>query len=145
MAEAETKAEINANRLSNNLGNQEPLRKANTGLWKFPKTKKYDKDGYWQQEYEESIKRIGRAPYGVYKLRCQHCGEIFYTASYSRTYYCSYRCRNDVAIQNRKRKREILRLVTCGYCKKQFRAKRKDAKFCCNSHRVLAFQHKKES
>lgn len=135
---------INDNGLAKKLDNQEPLRKANTGLWKFPKRKEYDKDGYWQNECEEAISKVGHTPYGVFKLRCQHCGDIFYTATYSRVKYCSYRCRNDAWIQRRKRYREIARIRTCQYCKKQFKARRKDAKFCCASHRVLAFNKKAE-
>ena len=145
--ETNPQALVNDNGLSEKLGNREALNKLNpkssfnNGKWKFPKHpfNKYSEE--YRQEYEKLTQK-GITPTFVKKHCCQNCGDIFYT-SHSRGSYCSYRCRNDAAIRWRKKRRMILRLNYCKYCKKQFQAMRKDAKFCCDSHRVLAFQKRR--
>ncbi len=99
----------------------------------------------YERKIDERIKEWGTIPYMDYyytyvkKLTCKHCGEVFYAHKY-RARYCSYRCANDAFIARRKMRREKAREKVCAYCKQPFKAKRKDAKYCCESHRVRACQ-----
>lgn len=80
---------------------------------------------------------------GNYVLECWNCGKLFHSYSQRRR-YCSYECKIQAWNERRKLFREVARVKTCEYCGKEFQAKRKDAKFCCDSHRVLAHLKKKK-
>ena len=80
---------------------------------------------------------------GNYVLTCWNCSKLFHSYSQRRR-YCSYKCQIEARNKRRKQVGEKARVKFCEYCGRQFQAKRKDAKFCSESHRVLAFLKKKK-
>jgi hypothetical protein len=102
-----------------------------------------------QTRLKESPKYYGHC--GIHELKCCYCGRVFY-AGYPYAKYCNYYCKMDVYIDRRRERKEReateRKAVTkynnysyslvCQYCQKNFLNKRYDAKYCSESHRVLA-------
>lgn len=93
-----------------------------------------------QKWLEEDYNKGGSSSY---KLTCQHCDYVFY-AKRPDAKWCSYRCRNDAYIIQRKERREQQRFKTCVVCKIEFKAKRKDAKYCSPACRQKEHRTKKQ-
>lgn len=74
--------------------------------------------------------------------RCIICSQEFQQfdppAFGNKQRYCSRKCKIINFIKIRKERNTSNLKKSCLYCNKQFEAKRKDAKYCCASHRVLA-------
>lgn len=75
-------------------------------------------------------------------LRCWHCSRVIFCMNISKR-YCSYVCSRDAYLARRRKRNEDARVKQCMYCKKVFKAKRRDARYCCESHRVLACIYRK--
>lgn len=83
---------------------------------------------------------------------CVICGREFRQwdppAFNNKQKYCSRKCKIANFIKTRKERNEANLKKLCSYCNKQFVAARKDAKYCCANHRVMACmkrEHEKNS
>lgn len=101
-----------------------------------------EKQDELRKEYDSDIKVFGDS-YGIYKHTCRFCERVFYSRS-NRARYCSSRCANDSYIKDRKHTLLSIRSNRiCLYCKVKFTSKRKDAKYCKPSHRVMDCRKRK--
>src|SRR5918996_2420007 len=75
---------------------------------------------------------------GIHELKCKVCDRVFYATS-PFAMYCNYWCKVDRYIERRRQLHGYKRWKgRCQYCNKEFVSSRVHAKYCCNSHRVLA-------
>jgi len=74
-------------------------------------------------------KMYNEDPQGIYKINCVVCNKEFYCKR-PEGKYCSYRCRNDAYIQNRRLRKQIEKQKSCVVCGVSFLAKRKDSLYC---------------
>jgi hypothetical protein len=111
-------------------------------LYKKVKDPTYEEEQANRKDWHD---KYGDDPGMYYKLKCWHCGRVFY-ATYPLARYCTYRCTNVAYSKRRKeRKQEIRSNRVCLFCGKTFKSTRTHTKYCCESHRVLAcLKRKKE-
>jgi hypothetical protein len=103
----------------------------------------------WEQRQAE-LKELYSKGYGynntdVYECKCRQCKCVFY-AQYPYAWYCTRRCTNDAYIEKRKKTYEYKGWIgVCEYCNKEYDTWRVDAKYCSDSHRVLACLKRKKN
>ena len=85
-------------------------------IWDYEEEQKFLKEQY--DEYMNN-----------YKKYCVICNKEFYCRR-PEGKYCSYRCRNDAYIQNRRLRKQIEKQRICVVCGVSFIAKRKDTLYC---------------
>ena len=76
------------------------------------------------------------------KKKCAFCGRE-YLAHYrgaKRRMYCSYRCRNDAYIEQRRIRGMKSREKVCQHCGADFKANRRDARYCSPRCRVATYR-----
>jgi len=110
-----------------------------SGAWRKP----FDEENDWKDLYYCNRCERHQHPMCCHFFSCRHCKKEFKSFSITRR-YCSYRCVNDAYIARRKVWREYKREKKCLFCSKDFKAKRRDAKYCCSSHRVMACLRRKK-
>jgi hypothetical protein len=85
----------------------------------------YHHGAYWGRGY-------------IHELKCSVCENIFY-AKYPYAKYCNYWCQVDRYIERRRELHGFKRWKgPCQYCNKEFVSSRVHARYCSDSHRVLA-------
>ena len=100
-------------------------------------------------EQLQEIKRKGGLSHYYYNSckECRYCGRVFYykMKHFDATAYCSLQHVRDAYNKRRRDEREKIRSNrVCLFCEKKFHATRAHAKYCCESHRVLACLKRKE-
>lgn len=80
---------------------------------------------------------------GIVLTTCRQCKRMYYRHASANSRipdYCSYRCKNDAYLVQRKARQTEQRRKTCIVCGIIFDAKRKDARFCSNACRQANYR-----
>lgn len=81
------------------------------------------------------------------KAKCLHCRKAF-AKGMPRQRYCSSECQLQAKAERQAAKRKAERTVArkprkCDYCGERFTPTRNDARFCCDSHRAMAYREER--
>lgn len=104
-----------------------------------PQRPGWDRSGYRYADRDRYLNELEG-----HVRQCQHCRAMFLSRNSVRR-YCSIRCSNDAYILRRRGRAKRPPRRLCAYCGKEFQPKRRDAKFCTTSHRVLAYLQSKRA
>jgi len=97
---------------------------------------------YTWEQHQEIMRMLGYP-----HKECQYCGRVFYYRKvvYDSIRYCSLEHVREAYNKRRREKREKARSnKICLSCENKFESTRAHAKYCCESHRVLACLARKE-